>query len=42
MDAFQNVLNTITQVIAAFKAFFENLIAMFKPEEETEGEDATV
>lgn len=34
MDAVQNVLDTIEAIIAAFKAFFENIIAMFKPAEE--------
>lgn len=41
MDAVENVLNTIKEVIAAFKKFFEDIIAMFQPKEE-ESEDATV
>ncbi len=40
MDAVQNVLFTIEEIIKAFKAFFERIIAMFQPKEE--GEDATV
>lgn len=40
MNAVENVLNTITEIIAAFKKFFEDIIAMFQPKEE--GEDATV
>ncbi len=40
MDAFYNVLDTIKEIIAAFKKFFEEIIAMFQPKEE--GEDATV
>ncbi len=33
MDAVNNVLNTIKEIIASFKAFFEEIIAMFKTEE---------
>lgn len=30
MDAVNNVLNTIKDIIASFKAFFEEIIAMFQ------------
>ena len=30
MDAFYAVLDTIKEIIAAFKAFFEEIAAMFK------------
>ena len=36
--AVQNVLNTITEIITAFKKFFEDIIAMFQTKEE--GDDA--
>ena len=32
MDAVNNVLATIKDIIAAFKAFFEDIVAMFKTE----------
>lgn len=38
MNAVENVLNTIKDVIAAFKKFFEDIIAMFQTKEE--GDDA--
>ena len=37
MPAVDNILNTIKEVIEAFKKFFEDVIAMFKT---TEGENA--
>ncbi len=42
MAAVETVLNTIKDIIAAFKKFFEDIIAMFNPEEDAEGENATV
>lgn len=41
MDAVQSVLDTIKDIIAAFKAFFEEIIAMFQPKNEG-GDDTTV
>lgn len=33
MDAFYNVLDTIKEILAAFKKFFEDVVAMFKTED---------
>lgn len=30
MDAFYNVLDTIKEILAAFKNFFKEIVAMFK------------
>ena len=36
MTAVDNVLNTIKDIIAAFKKFFEDVLAMFKEDGTTE------
>ncbi len=40
MAAVETVLNTIKGIIAAFKTFFEEIIAMFNEEEDTNADKA--